>query len=188
MLKRLSKCIREFKAPTILTLAFIIGEAIIETFIPFITADLVNRIKSGADTKEVLSSGLLLVVLAVASLTCGGVAGFTCARASAGFAKNVRHDLFQSIQLFSFQNIDKFSSSSLVTRLTTDVTNVQMAYMMIIRVAIRAPLMLIFSAVMAFVMGGTLAMAFVIVFPILVFGLILIGKKALPAFLLELLR
>ena len=182
MLKRLSKCIREFKAPTILTLVFIIGESIIETFIPFITADLVNRIKSGADTKEILSSGLLLVVLAVLSLTCGGVAGFTCSRASAGFAKNVRHDLFQSIQFFSFQNIDKFSSSSLVTRLTTDVTNVQMAYMMIIRIAIRAPLMLIFSAVMAFIMGGTLAMAFVIVFPILVFGLILIGKKALPAF------
>ncbi|MBR5620013.1 MAG: ABC transporter ATP-binding protein [Clostridia bacterium] len=182
MLKRLSKCVREFKKPTILTLIFIIGEAIIETFIPFITADLVNRIKSGADTKEVLSAGLVLVVLAVASLTCGGVAGFTCSRASAGFAKNVRHDLFRSIQFFSFQNIDKFSSSSLVTRLTTDVTNVQMAYMMIIRIAIRAPLMLIFSAVMAFVMGGTLAMAFVIVFPILVFGLILIGKKALPAF------
>ena len=182
MLKRLSKCVREFKKPTILTLIFIIGEAIIETFIPFITADLVNRIKSGADTKEVLSAGLVLIVLAVASLTCGGVAGFTCSRASAGFAKNVRHDLFQSIQFFSFQNIDKFSSSSLVTRLTTDVTNVQMAYMMIIRVAIRAPLMLIFSAVMAFVMGGTLAMAFVIVFPILAFGLILIGKKALPAF------
>ena len=182
MLKRLSKCVREFKTPTILTLVFIIGEAIIETFIPFITADLVNRIKSGADTKEILSSGLLLIVLAVASLACGGVAGFTCSRASAGFAKNVRHDLFRSIQFFSFQNIDKFSSSSLVTRLTTDVTNVQMAYMMIIRIAIRAPLMLIFSAVMAFVMGGTLAMAFVIVFPILVFGLILIGKKALPAF------
>ncbi len=182
MLKRLSKCVREFKKPTILTLIFIIGESIIETFIPFITADLVNRIKSGADTKEVLSAGLVLVLLAVASLTCGGVAGFTCSRASAGFAKNVRHDLFQSIQFFSFQNIDKFSSSSLVTRLTTDVTNVQMAYMMIIRIAIRAPLMLIFSAVMAFVMGGTLAMAFVIVFPILVFGLILIGKKALPAF------
>ena len=182
MLKRLSKCVREFKKPTILTLIFIIGESIIETFIPFITADLVNRIKSGADTKEVLSAGLVLVVLAVASLTCGGVAGFTCSRASAGFAKNVRHDLFQSIQFFSFQNIDKFSSSSLVTRLTTDVTNVQMAYMMIIRIAIRAPLMLIFAAVMAFVMGGTLAMAFVIVFPILVFGLILIGKKALPAF------
>ncbi len=182
MLKRLSKCVREFKTPTILTLVFIIGESIIETFIPFITADLVNRIKSGADTKEILSSGLLLIVLAVASLTCGGVAGFTCSRASAGFAKNVRHDLFRSIQFFSFQNIDKFSSSSLVTRLTTDVTNVQMAYMMIIRIAIRAPLMLIFSAVMAFVMGGTLAMAFVIVFPILVFGLILIGKKALPAF------
>ncbi len=182
MIRRLSKCVREFKTPTILTLVFIIGEAIIETFIPFITADMVNRIKAGADTKEVLSSGLLLIVLAVASLACGGLAGFTCARASAGFAKNVRHDLFQSIQFFSFQNIDKFSSSSLVTRLTTDVTNVQMAYMMSIRIAIRAPLMLVFSAVMAFVMGGTLAMAFVIVIPILAFGLILIGKKALPAF------
>ena len=182
MLKRLSKCVREFKTPTILTLAFIIGESIIETFIPFITADMVNRIKAGADTKEVLSRGLLLIALAVASLACGGLAGFTCARASAGFAKNVRHDLFQSIQFFSFRNIDKFSSSSLVTRLTTDVTNVQMAYMMIIRIAIRAPLMLVFSAVMAFVMGGKLAMSFVIVFPILVFGLIMIGKKALPAF------
>ena len=182
MLKRLSTCIREYKTPTILTLVLIIGEAVIETFIPFITADMVNRIKAGADTKEVLSRGLVLVILAVASLACGGLAGFTCARASAGFAKNVRHDLFQSIQFFSFQNIDRFSSSSLVTRLTTDVTNVQMAYMMVIRIAIRAPLMLVFSAVMAFVMGGTLAMSFVIVFPILVFGLILIGKKALPAF------
>ncbi len=182
MLKRLSKCIREYKTPTILTLVLIIGEAVIETFIPFITADMVNRIKAGADTKEVLSRGLVLVILAIASLACGGLAGFTCARASAGFAKNVRHDLFQSIQFFSFQNIDRFSSSSLVTRLTTDVTNVQMAYMMVIRIAIRAPLMLVFSAVMAFVMGGTLAMSFVIVFPILVFGLILIGKKALPAF------
>ena len=182
MLKRLSKCIREFKTPTILTLIFIIGEAVVETFIPFITADMVNRIKAGADTKEVLSVGLVLVLLALASLACGGFAGFTCARASAGFAKNVRHDLFQSIQLFSFRNIDKFSSSSLVTRLTTDVSNVQMAFMMIIRTAIRAPLMLVFSAVMAFVMGGTLAVAFVIVIPILVFGLILIGRKALPAF------
>ncbi|MBQ7541017.1 MAG: ABC transporter ATP-binding protein [Clostridia bacterium] len=182
MLKRLSGCVREYKKPTILTLLFIIGEAIIETFIPFITADMVNAIKAGASVKEVLSTGALLIVLAVASLACGGFAGFTCARASAGFAKNVRHDLFQSIQLFSFENIDRFSSSSLVTRLTTDVTNVQMAYMMIIRIAIRSPLMLIFSAVMAFIMGGKLAMAFVIVIPVLVFGLILIGKKALPAF------
>ena len=182
MLKRLSGCVREYKKPTILTLLFIIGEAIIETFIPFITADMVNAIKAGASVKEVLSTGALLIVLAVASLACGGFAGFTCARASAGFAKNVRHDLFQSIQLFPFENIDRFSSSSLVTRLTTDVTNVQMAYMMIIRIAIRSPLMLIFSAVMAFIMGGKLAMAFVIVIPVLVFGLILIGKKALPAF------
>ena len=182
MLKRLSQSVREYKKPTILTLLFIIGEAVIETAIPFITARLVNDVKAGAGMREVLLAGALLVVLACASLAFGGAAGFTSAKASAGFAHNLRHDLFHNIQTFSFQNIDRFSSSSLVTRLTTDVTNVQMAYMMIIRIAVRSPLMLIFSAVMAFVMGGRLAAAFVIVIPILAFGLILIGKKALPAF------
>ena len=182
MLKRLSGSVREFKKPTILTLLFIIGEAIIETFIPFITANMVNAIKDGHPLRDVLMTGGLLVVMACASLACGGVAGFTCSKASAGFARNLRHDIFSSIQTFSFENIDRFSSSSLVTRLTTDVTNVQMAYMMIIRVAIRSPLMLVFSAVMAFIMGGALAMSFVIVIPVLVFGLAMIGKKALPAF------
>ena len=182
MIKRLSKCVREYKVPSILTLLLIIGEAVIETYIPFITARLVNDVKAGTDMREVILTGVLLVVLACVSLAFGGVASFTCAKASAGFAHNVRHDLFHRIQTFSFRNIDRFSSSSLVTRLTTDVTNVQMAYMMIIRIAVRSPLMLVFSSVMAFIMGGALAASFVIVIPILAFGLILIGKKALPAF------
>ena len=182
MIKRLASCIREYKKPTILTLLFIIGEVIIECLIPFITADLVNRIKAGANMDEILITGLILTGLAFISLACGGIAGFTCAKASAGFAKNLRHDIFNKIQTYSFENIDKFSSSSLVTRLTTDVTNVQMSFMMIIRIAVRSPLMLIFSVIMAYVMGGALATTFVIVIPVLALGLILIGKKALPSF------
>ena len=182
MFKRLFRCVREFKKPTILTLIFIVGEAIIETLIPFITADLVNKIKAGAALESVIKTGVLLAVMAFVSLACGGIAGFCCARASAGFAKNVRHDLYDKIGAFSFENIDKFSTSSLVTRMTTDVQNVQMSYMMIIRTAIRSPLMLIFSVVMSFVMGGMLAMTFVVIIPVLGFGLWLVGKKAMPAF------
>ena len=182
MLKQLAGCIREYKRPTILTLIFIVGEAVIETIIPFITANLVNRIKAGASIESVMEVGLLLIIMAAISLVCGGLAGFTCAKASTGFAKNLRSDLFHRIQTYSFENIDKFSSSSLVTRMTTDVTNVQMAFMMLIRIAIRSPLLLIFSTVMAFVMGGKLAFVFVVVIPILAFGLLAIGKKAMPAF------
>ncbi len=182
MLKKLSKCVREYKLPVVLTLIFIVLEAVIETAIPFITADLVNQIKAGADMNLVVKQGLLLVGLAILSLCCGGIAGFTCAKASAGFAKNLRHDIFNRIQTFTFTNIDKFSSSSLVTRMTTDVSNVQMSFMMLIRIAIRSPLMLIFSVVMAYVMGGALASLFVIVIPFLVFGLLMIAKKAMPAF------
>ncbi len=182
MIKRLAKCVREYKAASILTLIFIVGEAILETFIPFITADLVNRIKNGTDMTEILKTGLLLAVMACISLACGGIAGFTCAKASTGFAKNLRKDMLYKIQNFTFHNIDKFSSSSLVTRMTTDVTNVQMSFMMIIRTAIRSPLMLIFSIVMAYVMGGALATAFVVVIPVLAFGLYMVSRKAMPAF------
>lgn len=182
MFKRLLACVREFKLPTILTLIFITGEVVIEVFIPFITADLVNRIESGAELAEIVKTGLLLLLMAVLSLTCGGVAGFTCAKASAGFSKNLRGDLFRKIQTYSFENIDKFSSSSLVTRMTTDVGNVQMAFMMLIRIAIRAPLMLIFSIIMAYVMGGALATSFVVLVPFLVFGLLMIARHAMPAF------
>ena len=182
MIKRLFGCVREYKRATVLTLIFIVLEAVIETFIPFITSDLVNRIEGGTTVGVIVKIGLVLFAMAILSLSCGGIAGFTCARASAGFAKNLRHDMFERIQRYSFENIDKFSSSSLVTRMTTDVSNVQMAFMMIIRTAIRAPLMLIFSIVMAYILGGALATSFVVIIPLLVFGLIMIARKAMPAF------
>ena len=131
---------------------------------------------------DVIITGVTLILLAMLSLTCGGFAAITSAKASAGFAKNLRGDVFSKIQTYSFENIDKFSSSSLVTRLTTDINNAQMSYMMVIRTAIRSPLMLIFSVVMAAVMGGVLAMTFVVIIPVLAFGLIMIARKAMPAF------
>ena len=131
---------------------------------------------------EIIKIGIFLAVMACLSLACGGIAGYTCAKASAGFAKNLRHDIFRKIQTYTFENIDKFSSTSLVTRMTTDVANVQMSYMMLIRTAIRSPLMLIFSIIMAYIMGGFLATAFVVVVPVLAFGLYMVGRKAMPAF------
>lgn len=182
MIRRLAGCIREYKKPTIYTLILIVGEAIMETIIPFITAQLVNDIKAGTNMNELLKTGLILTIIACVSLLCGGLAGFTCSKASAGFARNLRSDMFRRVQTYSFENIDKFSSASLVTRMTTDVANVQMSYMMIIRTAVRSPLMLIFSVVMAYIMGGALASAFVVVIPVLAVGLWIIGKKAMPAF------
>ena len=182
MFRRLSRCVREYKRPTQLTLVFILLEAVLECLIPFVTADLVNRIQAGTDMAEVLRIGLVLIVMALLSLVCGGAAGFTCARASAGFAKNLRQDAFRRVQSFAFENVDKFSSSSLVTRMTTDVSYVQMAFMTIIRTAVRAPLVMLFSIVMAYLMGGSLATSFVVIIPVLGFGLYLIARKAMPAF------
>ena len=182
MIKTLSKSIREYKAPTILTLIFIIGEVIIECFIPTITASLVNSVTENLPIPELLKTGAVLLLLAVMSLACGGIAGFTCAKASAGFSKNLRYDVFSRIQNYTFSNMDKFSTASLVTRLTTDITNIQMAYMMLIRIAIRSPLMFIFAIIMAYRMGGSLAFTFVIVVPVLIVGLFLIAKFAMPAF------
>ena len=182
MLKRLSKCVREYKVPAFLTLAFIFGEAVIETLLPFVTADLVNKIKDNADAGTILKIGVIMVILAVISLAFGGVAGITCSKASTGFAKNLRKDMMEKIQEYSFENVDKFSTSSLVTRMTTDVSNLQMAFMMITRVAVRSPLMLVFSVVMAYVMGGALSTAFVVVIPVLGIGLFLVGRAAMPAF------
>ncbi len=182
MIKTLAKSIRENKLPSILTLIFIMGEVLIEAFIPRITAGLVNNIETGAHMSEVLKSGLLLIALALVSLGCGSIAALTCAKASAGFARNLRHDMFERIQRFSFSNIDKFSSTSLVTRLTTDITHVQMSYMMIIRTAIRSPMLLVFSVVMAYTMGGALATSFVVVIPVLICGLFIVSQKAMPAF------
>ena len=185
-MKKLAKCVREYKGVAILTLLLMVGEAIIETLIPFVTATfLINQIQEqgkNLDMGYILAVGGVLVLMAVASLTCGGLAGFTSARAAAGFAKNLRHDIFAKIQTFSFGNIDKFSSASLVTRITTDVQNVRMAFMMIIRTAVRSPLMLIFSVFMSAYMGGWLAATFVLVIPILGGGLWLVSRKAMPAF------
>ncbi|MBP5617997.1 MAG: ABC transporter ATP-binding protein [Clostridia bacterium] len=183
MFRKLLRYVGEYKTPTVLTLVFIVLEAVIECFIPFITGDLVNHIQSGDGGMErVWMTGLLLVGMALLSLACGGAAGFTAAKASAGFARNLRRAMFCRVQSYAFENIDKFSAASLVTRMTTDINNAQMAYMMLIRIAVRAPLMLIFSIIMAYIMGGALATSFVVLVPVLGFGLWLVGRKALPAF------
>ena len=182
MIKKLAECIREYKRDTILTPIFIALEVIMECLIPFITADLVNEIKAGTGIDVIAKYGALLFVMACLSLAFGAIAGNTCATASCGFAKNLRRDMYYRVQDFSFENIDRFSTSSLVTRLTTDVANVQMAFMMIIRTAIRSPLMFIFAIIMAFIMGGKLAFMFVIVVPILGFGLFMVARKAMPKF------
>jgi len=182
MLRRLARCVGEYKRPALLTPIIIAGEAIIECLMPFIIANLINDIEAGCGMKEIAKSGIILLIMAIVSLACGGIAGFTASKASAGFARNLRRAIFKQTQEFSFENIDKFSSASLVTRMTTDVANVQMSFMMIIRTAIRSPLMLLFSVIMSFIMGGPLALLFVIVIPILVFGLLMVAKKAMPAF------
>ncbi|MDE7303983.1 MAG: ABC transporter ATP-binding protein/permease [Oscillospiraceae bacterium] len=182
MVKKIAGCIREYKKTTIATPLLVAMEVVMECIIPFIIAELVNNIKDGCTMNTIVTYGLVLVVMACLSLMFGALAGSTCATASCGLAKNLRKDMFYNIQRFSFENIDRFSTSSLVTRLTTDVTNVQMAFMMIIRTAIRAPFMLIFAFVMAFVMGGRMAVIFVVVAPVLGFGLFFVSYKVMPLF------
>ena len=182
VIKTLAGSLREFRKPTLLTLLMIAGEVFFEVLIPFFTADMVNMIKAGAPLTEVTNLGLKLVGMAVLSLLFGAGAARTSANAATGFARNLRQDMFTRVQTFSFENIDRFSSASLVTRMTTDVTNVQMAFMMLIRVAVRAPLMFVFAITMAFIMGGRLALTFAVVVPVLVFGLLTVAKKAMPAF------
>lgn len=182
MLKKILSCLREYKLPTFLTLFFILAEAGIEALLPFIMTRLVTDVQNAAPMNDVLRVGIILMILAIVSMMCGGSAGFTASKAATGLSKNLRHDMFERVQTYSFENIDKFSSSSLVTRMTTDITNVQMAFMMIIRMGLRSPLMFIFSVFMAFKMGGSLAMAFVFVIPVLVLGLFFISRYAMPAF------
>ncbi len=182
MLKTLLGSLREYKKATYLTFMLMVFEVFIEVLIPFLTADLVNSIKAGAALADVAKTGALLIVMSILSLSCGGLGGISCSKASAGFAANLRRDLYVRIQDFSFENVDKFSSASLVTRMTTDVNNVQMAFMMCIRTAVRSPLMLVFAVIMSFIMGGSLALTFVVVIPVMVIGLLLIAKKAMPAF------
>lgn len=182
MFGKLMRSVREYKKLSILTPLLMVGEVVMECLIPFITANLVNEINHDCEFSVILKYGLLLFAMACISLAFGATAGITGSKASCGFAKNLRKDMYYKIQSFSFENIDKFSASSLVTRLTTDVSNVQMAFMMIIRVAIRSPLMFIFAIFMAFYMGGKLALLFVVVVPILGVGLFLVAKKAMPLF------
>ena len=153
-----------------------------ECVIPFVIAQLVNQIKAGCGMGVIAGFGAALIAMAGLSLLFGVLAGNACAKASCGFARNLRKDMFYQIQSYSFENIDRFSSSSLVTRLTTDITNVQMAYMMIIRIAVRSPLMLLFSFIMAFIMGGRMALIFLIVAPLLGIGLFTIIRMVMPLF------
>ena len=182
MIKKLLSCIRENKLHTILTPLFMVGEVGLECTLPLITGMLINAIKAGTDMGLILRYGALLILMATGSMGCGILSGWFAASAGAGFAKNLRHDLFARVQSFSFANIDKFSTSSLVTRLTTDVTNVQMAFMMIIRTAVRSPLMLVFAIVMSIRMGGPIALVFLVTVPILGVGLLVIARKAMPMF------
>ena len=182
MIKELAKSIREYKRASILAPVYVIGEVVMEAVIPFIIAKMVNQIKAGATVAIIWEYGGVLLALAMVSLLFGYLAGNEAATASAGFGKNLRQDVFYKIQDFSFSNIDRFSPSSLVTRLTTDITNVQTAYMMIVRTAIRSPLNLIFSFVMAYLMGGRMALVFLVTIPVLGIGLFLIIRKAIPLF------
>lgn len=182
MLKKLAGCVREYKGKSLATPFLVSIEVVMECIIPFVIARLIEEIRASCPLSTIIRYGVLLILMACVSLLFGTLAGSTCATASAGFAKNLRHDLFARVQDFSFENIDKFSSASLVTRLTTDVANVQMAYMMLIRVAIRCPLMLVFSFVMAFIMGGKMALIFVAVVPILGFVLFYIIHLVMPLF------
>nr|WP_322154037.1 ABC transporter ATP-binding protein [Paratractidigestivibacter sp.] len=182
MLKRLGQSIREYKKYAVATPLLVLGEVVCEMAIPFLTAALIENIQAGATVEELLRPSAILVALALISLAFGVAAGVTCSYASCGFAKNLRRDLFYNIQRFSFANIDKFSSSSLVTRLTTDITNVQQAFMMIIRIAVRSPLCLVFAFIMATVMGGPLALVYLVVLPLLGIGLFWIIGKVHPIF------
>ena len=182
MLKELSKSIREFKAASVKAPVFVSLEVVLECIIPFIIAQLVNEIKAGCGLGVIAGYGAVMIVTAGLSLACGAAAGAYAATASCGFARNLRKDMYYQIQTYSFENIDKFSTSSLVTRLTTDITNVQQAYMMIVRIAIRCPLMLVFSLVMAFIMGGKMAVIFALVVPVLGAGLFAIARLVMPLF------
>ena len=182
MIKRLAGCIRQYKRDTVLTPLFMLGEVSCECVIPLLTAELINNIQAGCSMNVILQFGLKLFLVAMLSLACGSASGWFCASAAAGFAQNLRRDLYYKVQDFSFSNIDRFSTSSLVTRLTTDVSNVQQAFMMMIRMAVRAPMMLIFATVMSIQVGKQLAFIFAGIIPVLGFCLYLMAKTAMPLF------
>ncbi len=182
IIKTIGKSVRENKRDSIRAPLYVTGEVIIECIIPFITSHLINEMQSGTEMRTIATYGAVLTALALTSLFCGIRAGVACSIAATGLARNLRHDMFAAIQRFSFSNIDRFSTNSLVTRLTTDTQNVQMAYMQIIRSAVRSPLMIVFAAVMAFISGGPMAVLYVIVSLLLGVGLIGIAIHVMPIF------
>lgn len=181
-MKRVFNYIGKYKKNSILAICFVVGETIMECAIPFVMAMFVKKIELGSGLNVIAFFGLVLFCLSMTSLLFGNFGGRQAAIASCGLSKNLRYEMFKSIQKYSFENLDKFQNASLVTRMTTDVTNVQMAYMMIVRIAIRSPLIFIFSITMSYIMGGIVSSVFLITVPLLVFGLIMIIKKAMPLF------
>ncbi len=182
MIKRLSQCIREYKKDAILSPLYVLVESLLDVAIPFVMAGLIDKGIEAGNMSMILRYGAILVGFALVALTFGALSGRGCARATAGFARNLRHDMFHHLQVYSFSNIDKFSSAGLVTRLTTDVSNVQNAFMMIIRTLIRCPAMLIFAMVMSFRINHDISLIFLAVIPILGVGLYLIIKHVHPVF------
>lgn len=182
MIKRLSQCIREYKKDAILSPLYVLVESLLDVAIPFVMAGLIDKGIEAGNMSMILRYGAILVGFALVALTFGALSGQSCARATAGFARNLRHDMFHHLQVYSFSNIDKFSSAGLVTRLTTDVSNVQNAFMMIIRTLIRCPAMLIFAMVMSFRINHDISLIFLAVIPILGVGLYLIIKHVHPVF------
>lgn len=182
MIKRLSQCIREYKKDAILSPLYVLVESLLDVAIPFVMAGIIDKGIEAGNMSMILRYGAILVGFALVALTFGALSGRSCARATAGFARNLRHDMFHHLQVYSFSNIDKFSSAGLVTRLTTDVSNVQNAFMMIIRTLIRCPAMLIFAMVMSFRINHDISLIFLAVIPILGVGLYLIIKHVHPVF------
>ena len=182
MIKTLMKSIRQYKKMSILSPILVASEVLVEIFIPFLMANIIDSGIMKQNLDYILRLGSLLIVITIVSLVLGAGASWVSSQAGAGFAANLRQDLFAHIQTFSFTNIDKFSTSSLVTRLTTDIANIQMAYQMLIRIAVRAPLMMIFSVIMAFNVSGELALIFVVLVPVLALTLTVIIKSAYPLF------
>ncbi len=182
MIKILASRIRQYKIPTILAPLFVSLEVVLECIIPLIMAKLIDDMTTGIEPAGIAVYAVVLIVMALLSLVCGMMSGKAAATAGCGFAKNLRGDLFHRVQDFAFADIDKFSTSSLVTRLTTDVTNVQQAFQMIIRIAVRTPLMLIFSVIMSFSINAKMALIFLVMVPVLGGSLIAIAKIVMPIF------
>ncbi len=182
MIKKLASRIREYKKPAILTPIFVMAEVFMEVLIPLVMADLIDHGIDAGNLGVVSRDGIILIVAALFSMFFGVAAGVTASKASSGFAKNLRHDMYYKVQEYAFSNIDRFSTASLVTRMTTDVSNVQMAFQMIIRVALRSPFMTVTALIVAFTIDAKLALIFLVCVPFLLFGLLFIAKKAHPTF------